>query len=106
VSRVASFGEAPAGQLLLVRPKFSSPRVTGGTEMTADGINVTILGGRWCQRAQEDDESPPGHRRNGEWLQLGEYDAGVVIQAIRYAADRRVVATTITAGDGKINWTL
>lgn len=33
---------------------------------------------------------------------LGEFDAGVVNQAVRYAADRRVIATTITPGDGKI----
>ncbi|MGV7241491.1 hypothetical protein [Caballeronia sp. M23-90] len=36
-----------------------------------------------------------------EWHALGTYDAGIVNQALRYAADRRVVATTITPGDGR-----
>lgn len=36
------------------------------------------------------------------WQSLGSVDAGVLNQALRYAADRRVVATTITAGDGKV----
>lgn len=38
----------------------------------------------------------------GVWTRLGAYDAGVVNQALRYAADRRVIATTITAGDSKV----
>lgn len=36
------------------------------------------------------------------WVSIGNFDAAVVNQALRYAADRRVVATTITPGDGKI----
>jgi hypothetical protein len=36
------------------------------------------------------------------WVDIGSFDAAVVNQALRYAADRRVVATTITPGDGKI----
>jgi hypothetical protein len=41
------------------------------------------------------------HRNDG-WIPLGTFDAGVVNQAIRYAADRRVIATTITPGDGEV----
>lgn len=37
-----------------------------------------------------------------KWQTIGDFDAGVLNQALRYAADRRVVATTITAGDGKV----
>lgn len=36
------------------------------------------------------------------WQAIGAFDAGVLNQAIRYAADGRVVATTITPGDGKV----
>lgn len=36
------------------------------------------------------------------WQTVGSIDAGVLNQALRYAADRRVVATTITQGDGKV----
>lgn len=36
-----------------------------------------------------------------QWRTAGAYDAGVLNQALRYAADRRVVATTIVAGDGR-----
>src|SRR6185503_9971104 len=41
-------------------------------------------------------------RVGASWAHLGTYDAAVVNQALRYAADRRVIATTITPGDGKI----
>lgn len=37
-----------------------------------------------------------------KWQTVGSVDAGVLNQALRYAADRRVVATTITLGDGKV----
>ena len=36
-----------------------------------------------------------------EWVEAGTFDAGVLNQALRYAADERVVATTILPGDGK-----
>lgn len=36
------------------------------------------------------------------WQAIGAFDAGVLNQAIRYAADGRVVATTIMAGEGKV----
>lgn len=35
------------------------------------------------------------------WRSLGSFDAGTLNQAIRYAADGRVIATTIVPGDGK-----
>lgn len=37
----------------------------------------------------------------GHWEALGAFPAAVVNQALRYAADGRVVATTITPGDGR-----
>lgn len=37
----------------------------------------------------------------GHWEALGPFPAAVVNQALRYAADGRVVATTITPGDGR-----
>lgn len=36
------------------------------------------------------------------WRDIGAFEAAVVNQALRYGADRRVVATTITPGDGEI----
>jgi hypothetical protein len=41
----------------------------------------------------------PGSRPT--WQAIGSFDAGVLNQGLRYAADERVVATTITGGDGK-----
>ena len=41
-------------------------------------------------------------RVDGSELSLGSFAAGVVNQALRFAADRRVVATTITGGDGAV----
>jgi hypothetical protein len=38
----------------------------------------------------------------GQWRSLGQFDAAVVNQALRYTADGRVVATTITQGDDHI----
>ena len=38
----------------------------------------------------------------GRRVALGTYDASVVNQALRYASDKRVVATTITPGDGEV----
>jgi hypothetical protein len=37
-----------------------------------------------------------------KWMSLEDFDAAVVNQALRYAADGRVIATTITPGDGDI----
>jgi hypothetical protein len=39
---------------------------------------------------------------DGQWRTVGLFDAAVVNQALRYAADGRVVATTITPGDDHI----
>lgn len=39
---------------------------------------------------------------NGSWHNIGNFTAAVVNQALRYAADERVVATTITPGDEKV----
>ncbi|WP_227243306.1 hypothetical protein [Paraburkholderia caribensis] len=39
-------------------------------------------------------------RMSSRWFTLGTFDAAVVNQALRYAADGRVIATTITPGDG------
>lgn len=41
-------------------------------------------------------------RLGAQWEILGIFAAAVVNQSLRYAADRRVIATTITPGDGKI----
>lgn len=40
-------------------------------------------------------------RQTGAWQQAGTFDAGTINQAIRYAADGRVIAATIVPGDGK-----
>lgn len=39
---------------------------------------------------------------NDQWVNLGTYDAAIVNQALRYAADGRVVAVTSAPGDGKL----
>jgi hypothetical protein len=36
-----------------------------------------------------------------QWRAIGTFDAAVLNQGLRYAADQRVIATTITQGDGK-----
>ena len=41
-------------------------------------------------------------RSGPSWKALGQFPAAVVNQALRFAADGRVIATTITPGDGKI----
>jgi hypothetical protein len=41
-------------------------------------------------------------RLGAQWEKVGSFAAAVVNQSLRYAADRRVIATTITPGDGKI----
>jgi hypothetical protein len=39
---------------------------------------------------------------NDQWVNLGVHDAAIVNQALRYAADGRVVAVTSAPGDGKL----
>lgn len=72
-------------------------RDLGGAGMAVDGLRWHIRKGK-----------PPTTqvildvRIDDKWRSLGAFDAAVVNQALRYAADRRVIATTIVQGDGMI----
>lgn len=72
-----------------------------GRDLDGPGINVRDL--RWeitpASKASPTQVSIDAFF-DGSWKQLGTFDASVVNQGIRYAADRRVVAATIVPGDG------
>jgi len=88
-----------------------SPRVRGvivGRE--ADGPALDVVDLRWTLVPPARPETPTRvaiELRIADklgalptWRPAGSYSAGVLNQALRYAADGRVVATTITGGDG------
>ncbi len=78
---------------------------------TLDGASLDVSDIRW--RVQPSTTAGEASRveidlrvvgRRGaapSWVPAGSFEAGVLNQALRYAADQRVVATTITPGDGK-----
>ncbi|WP_218312493.1 hypothetical protein [Alteromonas antoniana] len=74
-----------------------------GQDLTGDNLNITDI--RWEFHPQV--EGTPTQvsislKLNGKWQSIGNFPAGIVNQAIRYAADQRVVATTITPGDDEL----
>lgn len=69
-----------------------------GQHLEADDINITDL--QW--RFLDIGDVTLSVTENGAIKHLGRYNAGILNQALRYAADQRVVATTITPGDGEI----
>lgn len=84
----------------------SSFRVRGvlfGQDLTGENLDITDI--QW-QIIPKSLDLPTlvtlSLRSEGEWFDVGVFPASIVNQGIRYAADRRVVATTITPGDEEL----
>jgi hypothetical protein len=90
-----------------------SSRVRGvlvGQTMMGNNLDVTDL--RWqivaptragaATRVRLEMRIAASQRDIPTWKSIGSFDAGVLNQGLRYAADQRVVATTITPGDTKV----
>ena len=71
-----------------------------GRDLEAEPIEIQALD--WKIDTQRGNRVELSVLANGKKIELGTYNAGTLNQAIRYAADQRVIATTITPGDGKI----
>lgn len=97
------FAQSRATSFRLASRSFRVRGVLVGQDMQTSDIDVDGL--RWSIQPSKTGKTTKldlaVHQRPG-WRDLGVFDAGVVNQALRYAADRRVVATTITPGDGKV----
>ena len=95
------FAQARATSFQLASRSFRVRGVLIGQDSAAAGPTYTDL--RWRITPGAGATRVAMEARSGaRWASLGSFDAGVVNQALRYAADRRVVATTITPGDGKV----
>lgn len=77
---------------------FRARGVLFGRDLEADGLN--IIGLSW--KLQGDEEISISVENAGAVRDLGVFDAGILNQGLRYAADQRVVAITITPGYGRI----
>ena len=87
----------------LASRSFRSRGVLFGRDLEAEGLNVSDMA--WDIEADADEGFAVlslSIRSNGEWKPVGRFPAGIVNQALRYAADQRVVAATIVPGDGSI----
>jgi hypothetical protein len=87
----------------LASRSFRVRGVLFGQEMT--GENLTVSDIQWHVTPQSGDTPTLvsiSLNLNGQWHNIGEYPAAIVNQGIRYAADQRVVATTITSGDKEV----
>lgn len=87
----------------LASRSFRVRGVLFGQEMTGENLDVQDI--KW-QITPASGGAPTNVsislKLNGQWRFIGAFPAGIVNQAIRYAADQRVVATTITSGDSEI----
>ncbi|MDP2594676.1 hypothetical protein [Alteromonas stellipolaris] len=74
-----------------------------GQNLTGDNLDITDI--RW-QIKPNSQNSPTlvalMLKLEGEWYDVGTFPASIVNQGIGYAADQRVVATTITPGDDEL----
>lgn len=94
-----------ATNFYLASRSFRVRGVLIGQDLSSKGIEAKDIS--WNIQPANVKESLPTRIKldiqfDGNWHNLGSFDAAVVNQALRYAADRRVIATTITPGDGKI----
>ena len=74
-----------------------------GQDTDAQGIDATRI--RWAllpATAATTTKVSLEIMSNDQWINLGVYDAAIVNQALRYAAEGRVVAVTSAPGDGKL----
>lgn len=92
----------PATSFHRARVSYIVRGVIIGRELT--GPDLDIGGLRW-----QVNKKPGAPTRvhlelmeGSQWKSLGDFDAAVVNQALRYAADQRVIATTIVPGDGVV----
>jgi hypothetical protein len=102
-SAARTFAQSRATSFHLASRSFRVRGVLIGQDTKATGLDVSQI--RWSIKPAEGTKTTSvtlGVQQRGKWTELGIYDAGVVNQALRYASDRRVIATTITGGDGKV----
>ncbi len=74
-----------------------------GQELSGEELVVTDL--NWKIKPKNSQRSTMvvlTLKMDGSWHEIGEFPAAVVNQGLRYAADERVVATTITPGDEEV----
>jgi hypothetical protein len=97
------FAQARATSFKLASRSFRVRGVLIGQDMQISGVRLNGI--QWSLQPRVADQTTKiaiRVRQENSWRDLGIFDAGVVNQALRYASDRRVVATTITPGDGKV----
>lgn len=103
------FAQARATSFRLASLSFRVRGVLVGQDLAGSALDVTDI--RWnlvppTQASQPtrvaiDLRVADSANSVAAWRSAGVFDAGVLNQGLRYAADRRVIATTITPGDGK-----
>lgn len=98
-SVASQFVRRPATSFRRARVSFAVRGVVIGHDAEGSDLNVTGL--RWNLRKPQGGvtrvhlDLMVGDR----WKEVGDFDAAVVNQALRYAADQRVIAATIVPGD-------
>jgi hypothetical protein len=95
--------QSRATNFRLAARSFRVRGVLIGQDLPSKGLDATDM--RWIIQpagAGEPTRAAMEIRLGAQWKSLGSFAAAVVNQSLRYAADRRVIATTITPGDGKI----
>lgn len=92
----------PATDFHLASRSFRVRGVLIGRDLGGDSLDIKDL--RWSLHTARGESALIAleARVGDEWVALGSFSAGVVNQGLRYAADRRVVATTILPGDGNV----
>ncbi|WP_310460462.1 hypothetical protein [Sphaerotilus sp.] len=98
-----TFAQSRATNFHLASRSFRVRGVLIGQDTKTTGLDVSQI--RWSIKPAEGASATSVNlavQQSGKWIELGTYDAGVVNQALRYASDRRVIATTITGGDGQV----
>ena len=98
-----TFAQSRATSFHLASRSFRVRGVLIGQDTKTTGLDVSQV--RWSIKPAEGAKATSvglSVQQGGKWIELGTYDAGVVNQALRYASDRRVIATTITGGDGRV----
>ncbi|MGQ7847698.1 hypothetical protein ACUNV4_24610 [Granulosicoccus sp. 3-233] len=77
---------------------FKVRGVLFGQDPEADDFDVRQVDWKW----QGEGQVSLSIENGGSAHEIGVFDAGILNQALRYAADQRVVAVTITPGDGNL----
>jgi len=102
-ARGRAFAQSRASSFVLAARSFKVRGVLIGQDQPVDGLYVSGI--RWKLQSVAEKHLTQielAIRLGSEWTNLGSFDAAIVNQALRYAADRRVIATTIVPGDGQI----